>query len=305
MDSVTRLAFERRQDLLAGQVVQEDAADFQQDHLVGGLDISYSKSCERAVAALVILMLPELRVVYADFERSMPTVPYAAGFLGFREVPQYLQLLSRVPALMMPQVLLVDGFGVLHPLALVHRCSKFRVPEPIRQADIRVSPSFSGRRASRSPAVLSGRVPWLPPNQCRQAPTGQNLAHLQGQPGMTPAADPVACALVAVTAVGGVLFKRARHSRKELHITREKLHTLRLDLISAQESLVDQQQKLIEAEKEMHVTNAQMSALQGEVGSTKSQIETMKRELALSRKMLDATQQELQQSKYELRANEW
>jgi deoxyinosine 3'endonuclease (endonuclease V) len=49
-----------------------------------------------------------------DYEEVDLDVPYAAGFLGFREVPAFLRLLRR-PLSVKPQCLLVDGFGKLHP----------------------------------------------------------------------------------------------------------------------------------------------------------------------------------------------
>lgn len=92
-----------------------------------------------------------LNVVYQDFEELNLNIPYRSGYLGFREVPAYSTLLSRlkarcegaeasphpaVPAAansnsctqtapgiatcshtgapVWPQVALVDGFGVLH-----------------------------------------------------------------------------------------------------------------------------------------------------------------------------------------------
>uniref|UniRef100_A0A8C9URE8 Endonuclease V n=1 Tax=Spermophilus dauricus TaxID=99837 RepID=A0A8C9URE8_SPEDA len=45
------------------------------------------------------------------------TAPYVAGFLAFREVPFLLDLVQRLQEKepdLMPQVLLVDGNGVLH-----------------------------------------------------------------------------------------------------------------------------------------------------------------------------------------------
>lgn len=89
-----------------------------------------------------------LEVVYQDFAELDLTIPYCSGFLGFREVPVYCELLKCLQARCMeaagipyepdavdgstacvpgglatcghtgspvwPQVVLVDGFGVLH-----------------------------------------------------------------------------------------------------------------------------------------------------------------------------------------------
>ncbi|KAJ9523502.1 hypothetical protein QJQ45_007237 [Haematococcus lacustris] len=56
-------------------------------------------------------------MVLDEEQRSLPS--YAPGFLGFREVPVYQQLLARCAEVaggcFMPQVVLVDGCGRLHP----------------------------------------------------------------------------------------------------------------------------------------------------------------------------------------------
>ncbi|GAB4813929.1 hypothetical protein N2152v2_000975 [Parachlorella kessleri] len=120
------------QQELATQVRQEDAASWHLGdtagcslRLVGGLDISCAtqptegSSGDTAVAALVVLSFPALSTVYEDFLQLQLEVPYLPGFLGFRECPAYMQLLERArEAGVVPQVLLVDGFGVLHPRRL-------------------------------------------------------------------------------------------------------------------------------------------------------------------------------------------
>ncbi|CAN1217736.1 Endonuclease V [Linum perenne] len=157
---------------------------------VGGFDVSYSKDdSSMACGVLVVLDLPTLQVVYEDFCFVDIRVPYAPGFLAFREAPVCLQLLEKMKksdsSSLYPQLLMVDGNGLLHPrgfgsacqvgvladlptigigknamrpsagavkpifISVGHRISletavkivkiscKFRVPEPVRQADIR------------------------------------------------------------------------------------------------------------------------------------------------------------------------
>ena len=88
-------------------------------NLIGSVDISYSKTDDRkAIAALIILSYPKFEVVYEDFEAEIQTdYPYIPGFLAFKEVPLYKILFARLeknaPHLW-PQVLLVDGNGILH-----------------------------------------------------------------------------------------------------------------------------------------------------------------------------------------------
>lgn len=85
---------------------------------VGGVDVSFVKGDSvRACASLVVLSYPELKVVYEDSRMVGLKAPYVSGFLAFREVPFLVELVQRLQEKepdLMPQVLLVDGNGVLH-----------------------------------------------------------------------------------------------------------------------------------------------------------------------------------------------
>lgn len=58
-----------------------------------------------------------MKIVYEDFEQETADYPYIPGFLAFKEVPVYTILFARLrqnkPDLW-PDVLLVDGNGILH-----------------------------------------------------------------------------------------------------------------------------------------------------------------------------------------------
>jgi len=70
-----------------------------------------------AVAALVVCEFPSLRVVFERMRVVKLTAPYIAGYLAFREVSFLIELIEEVkktaPAFL-PQVILVDGNGILH-----------------------------------------------------------------------------------------------------------------------------------------------------------------------------------------------
>ncbi|XP_015501023.1 endonuclease V isoform X5 [Parus major] len=146
-------------------------------HRVGGVDLSYIKGDEsRACASLVVLSYPGLEVLYQDCRMVPVTAPYVAGFLAFREVPvlvEAVQRLQQEEPQLQPQVRSLQRSGETFPLTgtsgkvlgmalrsynnsskplyvsvghrvslgtavrLVRACCRFRVPEPIRQADIR------------------------------------------------------------------------------------------------------------------------------------------------------------------------
>eukprot|EP00823_Brevimastigomonas_motovehiculus_P001349 TRINITY_DN11878_c0_g1_i1.p1 TRINITY_DN11878_c0_g1~~TRINITY_DN11878_c0_g1_i1.p1 ORF type:complete len:372 (+),score=86.66 TRINITY_DN11878_c0_g1_i1:123-1238(+) len=85
--------------------------------LVGGVDISFVPDSNVAVAALVSMSFPELKVVYSAYDVFELKVPYIAGYLAFREVQPLLTLIKHLkeksPSLV-PEVILVDGNGLLH-----------------------------------------------------------------------------------------------------------------------------------------------------------------------------------------------
>uniref|UniRef100_A0A452UIN8 Endonuclease V n=2 Tax=Ursus maritimus TaxID=29073 RepID=A0A452UIN8_URSMA len=114
----------REQARLKALVVDRDTEAWQRDaaflglQRVGGVDVSFVKGDSvSACASLVVLSYPELEVVYEDCCMVSLTAPYVSGFLAFREVPFLVDAVRRLrekePRLV-PQVLLVDGNGVLH-----------------------------------------------------------------------------------------------------------------------------------------------------------------------------------------------
>jgi len=73
--------------LLRRRMLEQDAPSVAECRLVGGVDVSFIKGSDTdACAALVVLQLPSLAVVYEDMERVTLTAPYMPGYLAFREV---------------------------------------------------------------------------------------------------------------------------------------------------------------------------------------------------------------------------
>ncbi|KAJ8477597.1 hypothetical protein OPV22_021324 [Ensete ventricosum] len=93
---------------------------------IGGVDISFLKkdplvSC----GALLVLDADTMDVVHEEFEVARLQVPYVPGFLAFREAPMLLGLLNKMKANahpFYPQLLMVDGNGLLHPRGLGLAC---------------------------------------------------------------------------------------------------------------------------------------------------------------------------------------
>ncbi|EFC47141.1 predicted protein [Naegleria gruberi] len=94
--------------------------------LIGGVDISFENgNSNRAIATLIVLSFPDLKIVHEESEQVEMTLPYIAGYLAFREVPHIQRLIenvrNKVPH-MMPQVILVDGNGHLHQRGFGSAC---------------------------------------------------------------------------------------------------------------------------------------------------------------------------------------
>ena len=86
--------------------------------MVAGVDISFVKDTTLAVASVVVLSYPQLKVLHTEMQHVEMTIPYIPGYLAFREVPLVAPLIERIKKdhpQYTPQLLLVDGNGVHHP----------------------------------------------------------------------------------------------------------------------------------------------------------------------------------------------
>ncbi|CAG8488821.1 11782_t:CDS:2 [Funneliformis mosseae] len=97
----------------------ENIVEFRGLNYIGGVDLSFIENHEEdAIATLVVLKYPSLEVIYENFSSVKLKIPYMTGFLAFREVTPLLDLLQilkqRNPDIF-PQVIIVDGNGILHP----------------------------------------------------------------------------------------------------------------------------------------------------------------------------------------------
>nr|XP_054391856.1 endonuclease V isoform X12 [Pongo abelii] len=158
--------WKREQARLKARVVNWDTEAWQRDpafsglQRVGGVDVSFVKGDSvRACASLVVLSFPELEVVYEESRMVSLTAPYVSGFLAFREVPFLLELVQQLrekePGLM-PQVLLVDGNGVLHHRDPTPADSRRLVPSAGRLWDCPGNGPEESRPQHQAPLRLRG-----------------------------------------------------------------------------------------------------------------------------------------------------
>ena len=122
-----REKWSKEQEALRNQLIEKDAFgedvdtnDLQNSlKLIGAVDIGYSKTDDRkAVAIIIVMEFPSMKILYEDSHHEIQTgYPYIPGFLAFKEIPVYQTLFDRLkekhPELI-PQVLMVDGNGILH-----------------------------------------------------------------------------------------------------------------------------------------------------------------------------------------------
>lgn len=122
-----RKKWEAEQNAMKANLIMDDqfAGDLCKDNLkenlrfIGAADISFNKQdSKKCVAALIICEFPSLKVVYEDYETDTDLdQPYIPGFLAFREIPVYDPLFKRLASNrpdLWPQILMVDGNGILH-----------------------------------------------------------------------------------------------------------------------------------------------------------------------------------------------
>ena len=101
------------------KVMENDLTDFTTSwRYVGGLDISFIVGDEVNACACYVILDISLQIVYKDIKMVKMTAPYVPGFLAFRESEFLLELISKQRGEMpdiTPDVLIVDGNGILHP----------------------------------------------------------------------------------------------------------------------------------------------------------------------------------------------
>ena len=127
------------QKSLASKVELKDPSDFKGQSLllrkfnqasvtkpfyIGGLDLSFFTNCDKkAVCGYTIYSYEgpkskKLKLVYQNTRLCQLTIPYKAGYLGFREAEpmiETVQIQIKSKPQIKPDILLVDGNGILHP----------------------------------------------------------------------------------------------------------------------------------------------------------------------------------------------
>jgi deoxyribonuclease V len=80
---------------------------------IAGADVSFNKYSETIYTGIVVLSLPDLRLIDSAGVCSTARFPYVPGLLSFRESPSLLEAWDLLK--IKPDVLMLDGQGIAHP----------------------------------------------------------------------------------------------------------------------------------------------------------------------------------------------
>jgi len=105
---------------LCNKIVEEDSDKLKKENLslIGGLDISFIVGDSVNACACYVVVNKCFEIVYKDLQMVELFAPYIPGFLAFREAGVLCQLVEKQKQKnpnLTPDVILVDGNGILHP----------------------------------------------------------------------------------------------------------------------------------------------------------------------------------------------
>jgi deoxyribonuclease V len=95
------------------RVIQQDTLR-KEIRYVGGVDIAYTE--EFSVSAAVVLNYDSLSLVESKTAHVKTQFPYIPTLLSFREIPPAVAVIKKLHS--QPDVLVVDGQGIMHPYRL-------------------------------------------------------------------------------------------------------------------------------------------------------------------------------------------
>ena len=117
----------KEQDDLKKKLIKTDFYNFNLDNTnnnnitelkyIAGMDISASKKNPNIAVSALTICDRNLKIVYEDYKIVKMDEPYIPGFLAFREVNHLVDLINDLKKNhpeYIPQVILVDGNGILH-----------------------------------------------------------------------------------------------------------------------------------------------------------------------------------------------
>jgi deoxyribonuclease V len=118
-----------KQQKMSKQIILKDAFNYP-IKIVGGIDVAYPKNeFDTACAAYVAIDIETYDIVEKHYNYKESTFPYIPGYLSYRELPVIEAVMKNITIL--PQILMVDGNGILHPRKCGIACHlgiKYNIP---------------------------------------------------------------------------------------------------------------------------------------------------------------------------------
>lgn len=99
------------QNSLKTQVITEDKLGAVK--YVAGLDAAFLDNDRLTKSAAAVFSFPDMQLVETAIATRATTFPYIPGFLSFREIPAYVDVLEKLK--LTPDLILCDGQGLAHP----------------------------------------------------------------------------------------------------------------------------------------------------------------------------------------------
>jgi deoxyribonuclease V len=148
------IALQERLRLHVRPTVDAEAA--RRPAAVAGLDAAYSLDGRWAVGAVAVLAPATLEVLDRAVAVGEVDFPYVPGLLAFRELPALLAALHRLGT--QPDLLLVDGNGLLHPRRFGLAChlgvlTGLPTIGVAKSGSLRAAPPPASARGSTAPIV--------------------------------------------------------------------------------------------------------------------------------------------------------
>ncbi len=106
------IELKKEQKKLAEKVILSD--QFTKPKTVGGVDCVQKDN--KLIACVVVCEFPSMKLLEKQTFVLSDPLPYRPGFLAYREMPAIIEAFNKIEN--EPDVLLVDGSGILHPRRL-------------------------------------------------------------------------------------------------------------------------------------------------------------------------------------------
>lgn len=100
------------QRAIAKEAKTKDEISVEQIKKIAGFDLAFFG--DKVVCAAIVVSLPDFKVIEKKFTITKTPMQYIPGYLAFREGPAILQTYYDLQE--EPDVIMVDGHGLLHPL---------------------------------------------------------------------------------------------------------------------------------------------------------------------------------------------